>query len=499
MLADPGLPTTNPPPTSSFWLSDPHPSFTSPPPQPLPAHADTVIIGSGITGTSIARYLIRLRPSAASSPANSRTPNGPIVMLEARDVCSGATGRNGGHVNEVGFAEYHDLKARYGRDAAMKITRFRLAHVKEMMNVARAEGLEEESQMRFVETFNVAFGAQVWEEGKALLEEFKRDLGPEVDAWRVIERREEMEKLGVPGAYGIIAGKAGAMWPYRFVTGVLANLLRDGTAFHVFPHTPATAISVNENGLFVIDTPRGKITAKHVVHASNAHIAHLVPAFKSRVYPLRGHMSAQSPPPAFAHQGASRSWSFDYDLGFDYLTQLPLQYRGAAAGSLREGGEMMFGGGFAQTKFAGIEEMGVARDDGVNADAVAHLSKTLDEAFACGADGESKEDAGFKVKALWTGTMAFSVDMLPWVGRLPTSFTGRSAAGGSEWASAAYSGEGMVNAWLAGKALALMMLGREEEAGRWFPEEMGISEGRIAEGVLGRFVDVEGIKAGGGE
>jgi len=176
-----------------------------------------------------------------------------------------------------------------------------------------------------------------------------------------------------------------------------------------------------------------------------------------------------------------------------------MKYRGATEGSLREGGEMMFGGGFAQTKFGGIEEMGVARDDLLNAEAVAHLTKTLGEAFPCGEDNESNEGGGFKVKALWTGSMAFSVDMLPWVGRLPASFTGRSAASGSEWASAAYSGEGMVNAWLSGKALALMMLGRDDEARRWFPEEMGISEERIAEAVLERFVDVEGIKAAGGK
>jgi hypothetical protein len=47
----------------------------------------TLIIGSGVTGTSIAWHLTR-------APARER---GRVVMLEARQACSGATGRNGNH------------------------------------------------------------------------------------------------------------------------------------------------------------------------------------------------------------------------------------------------------------------------------------------------------------------------------------------------------------------------------------------------------------------
>jgi glycine/D-amino acid oxidase-like deaminating enzyme len=54
----------------------------------IPEYADVVIIGSGITGTSVARTLI-------DYDEKHRGDNRPlqIVMLEARDACSGATGR----------------------------------------------------------------------------------------------------------------------------------------------------------------------------------------------------------------------------------------------------------------------------------------------------------------------------------------------------------------------------------------------------------------------
>lgn len=77
---------TLPTPTSSnsFWHSEPNKFLighhTT---EDLPAQADIVIVGSGITGTSAARYL------AEDKRADGKT----IVMLEAREACWGATGR----------------------------------------------------------------------------------------------------------------------------------------------------------------------------------------------------------------------------------------------------------------------------------------------------------------------------------------------------------------------------------------------------------------------
>ncbi|KFY12095.1 hypothetical protein V491_06912, partial [Pseudogymnoascus sp. VKM F-3775] len=326
------------------------------------------------------------------------------------------------------------------------------------------------------------FGEKGWERGKAAVKEFKEDFGEEVDACKVVDGAEEMRGMGVPGAYGIIKGKAGAMWPYRFVSGVLANLKGDDEGFHVCPHTPATSISVSEEGLFIVSTPMGNIRAKHVVHASNAHVGHLVPGFRGRVYPLRGQMSAQLPPRGFSHQGDNRSWSFEYDVGFDYLTQLPR--RKAVENERDGGGEMMFGGGFVQAGFSGLVEMGVASDAELNENVAVHLRQGLGGAFDN--VGEDK----FEVKSMWTGNMGFSVDMLPWVGKLPESLTGRGPGKGAEWVSVGYSGEGMVNAWLCGKALAMMILGEEESIKEWFPWHMGISEKRITESVLDRCVDI---------
>lgn len=67
-------------PTESYWLRDLSEKLighcTT---DELPSKADVVVIGSGITGTFAARELVN----------NGKN----VLMLEAREACSGATGR----------------------------------------------------------------------------------------------------------------------------------------------------------------------------------------------------------------------------------------------------------------------------------------------------------------------------------------------------------------------------------------------------------------------
>ena len=86
----PTLPLSNP--TTSYWQLPPDPEFSSyRQAATVPETADTVIIGSGITGACIAHNL--LYPELSSS--GEKQDAGKIVLLEAREACSGATGRNG--------------------------------------------------------------------------------------------------------------------------------------------------------------------------------------------------------------------------------------------------------------------------------------------------------------------------------------------------------------------------------------------------------------------
>ena len=73
----PGIPVDNP--TLPLWTVPVAPIPSEP--SDLPEDADIVVIGSGITGTSFTYNLL------------TRESGLRVVMLEARDACSGATGR----------------------------------------------------------------------------------------------------------------------------------------------------------------------------------------------------------------------------------------------------------------------------------------------------------------------------------------------------------------------------------------------------------------------
>ena len=81
IAAEPGLPLENP--TRSFWMFPASPISRHC--SDLPQYVDVVIVGSGITGTSVAKTLLDHAHAEGKRPV--------VLMLEARDACSGATGR----------------------------------------------------------------------------------------------------------------------------------------------------------------------------------------------------------------------------------------------------------------------------------------------------------------------------------------------------------------------------------------------------------------------
>jgi cation diffusion facilitator CzcD-associated flavoprotein CzcO len=73
---------------TSFWRTELHflDSYRST--ETLPETSDIVIIGAGYAGVSTAYHCMRLSKSSSVAKPS-------VVILEARQTCSGATGRNG--------------------------------------------------------------------------------------------------------------------------------------------------------------------------------------------------------------------------------------------------------------------------------------------------------------------------------------------------------------------------------------------------------------------
>lgn len=193
-------------------------------------------------------------------------------------------------------------------------------------------------------------------------------------------------------------------------------------------------------------------------------------------------MSAQRPGQGLSSTSSSRAFVFYPSASrskYDYLTQL-LPKHDPDSDHYPTHGELMYG---SISRDMIRDNIGIADDSKTQSHAEAYLAGSLERYFAeqWGSEGvetaqEAQADTKWKkgrIKAVWSGIIGMSADMLPWVGRVPKIASGRTEptqkcsemasykglAAPGEWISAGFSGEGMVHAWLCGKAVARMVLG----------------------------------------
>ncbi|KAG6916231.1 hypothetical protein DXG01_007814, partial [Tephrocybe rancida] len=103
---DSAIPVPNP--TPSFWINTPGAN-------PFASE------GSGITGVSAAYHLAKSLKESAQLK---------VVILEARDFCSGATGRNGGHLTAEIFDHFVFRESKYGSEEAKKAHKLHLQNIR---------------------------------------------------------------------------------------------------------------------------------------------------------------------------------------------------------------------------------------------------------------------------------------------------------------------------------------------------------------------------------
>lgn len=555
-----GLPVDNP--TESYWHKEPsqkllgHRTTAD-----LPSAADVVIVGSGITGASAAHTL------------KERKPELDVVMLEAREACWGATGRvsrfafffffplicasrflssrafrhqawnRGGaqrpRAQADGFGQNggHCQPAMYA--APPHIASF------ELRNYAYIKSLVEDysipcdwhSTSGVHAYYSPALFAVAEDVVKRLAESYpdlaanvavvkKGAAGP--PAYLLAGERKELTLAGlrVPSAEGaIVQWNAASLWPYKLVAFMLERLLAtENGNFNLQTNTPVTGLQrveppTNLSGpaaaaashpAWIVQTPRGRIAAKHVLLATNGYTSYLLPQFADLIVPTRGQIAALRPPqePRPGEPPLDIGHTF-YIIGEDedgaatttttsvgrddYLVQRP-----------PPAGELILGGGrqLARHRAVGVWDDGEL-DEPVRWWLRGELPAVMDLGLrAAPGEVEAEEHRGHHVVAdadatgagagapappkkqdlaathEWTGIMGYSRDAHPWVGAVP------AAAGGGDglWLCAGYTGHGMPNAALCGRAAAAMLLGAinnndDEEID--LPPEYELTEARL--------------------
>lgn len=442
-----------PSPTTSYWQSPPDPilaNYQSTNDGTLPEYTDTIIIGSGITGSRIAYNLL-------SQP----TPPPSVLLLEARGACSGATGRNGGHTKAGSYFAFPEHIQKYGVEMAVKIARFEYHTIQSLHAFARSNSIN--CDLYSGDTIDVFYDKGVWEAAQKAVQQLRDAMPSDLDdvakyeVWNAEEARERFKVHG-EGICGAISYFAGSLSAYAFVCGVLHLALSKG--LQLYTHTPVISLSQpTKDGLWEVRTEKVVVRAKRVVLATNGYTGAIWKGFQSKIVPLRGQITAQRPGSMLPAGTLKETYSFIYKGGYEYMIhKLP-------NANLQFPGDIVIGGGLTKSGGLGESEFGIVDDTFLNP-RISHYLRECTVAFFGDAWGE--DDAKGRVRREWSGIMGFTGDGLPFVGQVP----GESGL----WIAAAFQGHGMVTAWRCAEALVGMMGGEERE---WFPEVFKITEERM--------------------
>ncbi|KAI4724266.1 FAD dependent oxidoreductase [Aureobasidium sp. EXF-10728] len=447
-----GLPRANP--TTSYWQDPPDEIANLQSTKELPKHADYIIIGSGISGAAIAYNLTK------------KNPNNSILILEARQACSGATGRNGGHTKAASYRSFLEHEGEYGLEDAIKIARLEYANITETHALARDLGIDCASTP--CDTVDIVYDATNLARGKTAIARMQETMDPNDPAakYKVLSAEEAKARYHTPDALGAFVYEAGSLSAYRFTIGLLKHCLDRGVKLHT--NTPVETISQVKNfnpkaPRWIVKTPRGNVETANLVLATNGYTAHLLPQMQGIIVPLRGQITAQRPGSRLP--GLDTTYSFIYAQGYEYMITRPP--------GTSDAGTIVIGGGLGRLPNAGASEYGNTLDTDLNEEISTYLYDCTAGYFG---DNWGDDASEGRIVKEWSGVMGTSADGLPYVGAMPEM--------PGVFICASFNGHGIVMCLKSAEALVDMMEdGRDVE---WFPKALVVTAKRLEKTFQGR-------------
>nr|GAT42641.1 predicted protein [Mycena chlorophos] len=285
--ANPGYPRLNP--SISFWLqgtrSSPLIGHRTTPTLPRPEDVqDVVIIGGGFSGVATAYFLL-----------TGENPPARVTLLEAREVCDGATGRNGGHCRPA-FARYKKYKTNFGKEQAVKVIANEFETMRLVSQIVEKEKIDCDfyptSTYDIMETISAA--ATYGE----VYDELVTDGGivEGIEIFRTPETAQA--ETGIVNAVAAYKWPAYTLWPYKLVAHLTQIALEKG--LNLQTTTPVRSVTqaardAQSDCRWEVHTDRGVVKARKVAYATNAYTATLLPELGGPIYPLKDMLLRWSP------------------------------------------------------------------------------------------------------------------------------------------------------------------------------------------------------------
>ncbi|KAI9924487.1 hypothetical protein ASPWEDRAFT_102920 [Aspergillus wentii DTO 134E9] len=408
--------------TSPCWRTELHQLDKLRTTPELPEQSDIVIIGAGYSGVSIAYHLLKLQVHQEKPPS--------ITILEARQICSGATGRNGGHLRPDVYGHIPKYIERYGVEAGAELANFEISHVKAFKDLLAEEEID--CDFTVTRNMNVYLNDAAAEKAKKTYEALATQKLSFVDDLYFTPEKNAEGISGVKGAKACLSYTAGTLWPYKFIMGLLSKIIKSDTV-NVQANTPVTEVTADPNGSsHIVNTPRGSIRASKVVHATNAYTLGLLPEYSANIIPCRGICCHIAVP-----EGKNTPYlPYSYCLGTE-------NGDGGSYLISRPDGSIVVGGAQYTFKSAKDQWFNVVDDSTLIEPTKNYYNDYMQRTF------KGWEDTGAYVKEIWTGIMGYSYDSNPHVSDIP----GKPG----QYICAGFNGHGMPVILLAAKALAEMI------------------------------------------
>ncbi|KAF3010072.1 hypothetical protein E8E13_011585 [Curvularia kusanoi] len=407
---------------SSYWRNQIGPIDTHRTTINLEESSDIVIIGAGYAGASIAHHLLE---EAASS--NGTVPS--IIILEAREACSGATGRNGGHLKPDPVYRASRMIDSHGRAVAEHVASFEARHIDAIEDLVSREHIDCDFERAKAIDVCLYDAGQV--QMKAIVDKLIQADLPSAKEVQLHLGPEAEEVSGVKGALSCLSYNAARLWPYKLVAHLLEKAISRGVHLQTF--TPVTSVSPTKQDLegyrWLVHTTRGSIRSRSVIYATNGYTSALVQEMKDKIVPVRGIVArlAGAKLPELKNSYLMRF----SDQEYDYMISRP-------------DGSIILGGARRDFYKKLNQWYDVTDDSRLMEGARGYFDGYMQRHFA------GWEDSDVQSEEVWTGIMGYSNDGFPFVGPVCDK--------PGQFICAGFTGHGMPQVYLSAKAVASMVL-----------------------------------------
>ena len=266
------------------------------------ADCDVAIVGGGLAGLSAA---IELADQGLS-----------VVLLEARSIGYGASGRNGGQALAGLACEQDQIERQLGLEASRTVWNMTLEAIDLIHARCRRFGIDCDWRPGYL---SLAVNARKGRELAQWHERMQRDYGFEATP---IRPAEVSQWIASPRFHsGLHDPRSGHLHPLKYTLGLGRAAASLGVRIH--EDTPVTALRAGATS--ELDTAGGTVRARHVLLAGNVYLQSIAPLLEHRLMPVGTYVVAsEALEPALAQSLVpSQSAVCDTNFVLDYFRTTP--------------------------------------------------------------------------------------------------------------------------------------------------------------------------------